>query len=70
MPDSANIPETLSEVDGVFQNLTVAVGVSVKLVANGMTRLEVTDRDSKAGILLTDAERRHLVTLLDASASE
>lgn len=71
MEDSASIPSCLLEPDGVFQNLTVAVGVTVKQLQNGKTRLAVADGAGESVILLNVSERHHLVSLLRGdSASE
>ena len=64
MEDSANIPSCLLEPDGVFQNLTVAAGVTVKLLQNGKTCLAVVDGRGESTILLNESERHHLVSLL------
>lgn len=64
MEDSANIPSCLLESDGVFQNLTVAVGVTVKQLQNAKTRLAVADGTGESAILLNESERHHLVSLL------
>jgi len=69
MPDSAIIPSGLLEADGVFQNLTVAVGITVKPLQDGKTRLAITDGISESAILLNKAERLHLITLLGGSSA-
>ena len=66
MPDSTIISSGLLEPDGVYQNVTVAVGITVKPIPGGKVRLAITDTAGEATILLSEAERLHLINLLTA----